>query len=124
MATGALQPGNRMDIATLLSPANESNTMDESTDREIYEAVMVAREAHENMEINGGDDVDKEPVEPTLSRKDVLKATSVIRRFVDDMNDPIAHQLETLLGSFNHQLRVEEMRSLRDSSITDYFTRT
>ena len=89
VATGALQPGNQMDIATLLSPANESNTMDESTDREIYKAVMVAREAHENMEINGGDDIDEEPVERMPSCKDVLKATSVIRRFVDDMNDPL-----------------------------------
>jgi hypothetical protein len=34
-------------------------------DKEIYQAIMDAKEAHENLEINGGDDVDENfPPEP------------------------------------------------------------
>ncbi len=51
-------------------------------------------------------------------------AASVIKRYIDDVNDPIVHQLEALLGSFNHQLHLEEITSLKDTSITEYFTHT
>jgi hypothetical protein len=40
---------------------------------------MEAIDAHETMEINGGDDVDEDfPAEPQPSRQDVLKATSTL----------------------------------------------
>ena len=125
VATGALQPHNRMDIESLLNPVNESDVMDESTDQEIYEAVMSAVKACDNMEINGGDDVDEEclaTIDPAPTHKDVLWATSVIKQYIDDINNPVACQLEALLGSFNCQLRLEEVDSLKDTSITDYFT--
>jgi hypothetical protein len=65
VATGALQHGNRMDIKSLLNPYAESHTLTDILDKEIYQAIMDAKEAHENLEINGGDDVDENfPPEP------------------------------------------------------------
>ena len=57
VATGALQNGNCMDLESLLNPLCESCTLTEVSDKEIYQAVMDAREAQENLEINGGDDM-------------------------------------------------------------------
>jgi hypothetical protein len=65
VATGALQHGNCMDIESLLNPYAESHTLTDILDKEIYQAIMDAKEAHENLEINGGDDVDENfPPEP------------------------------------------------------------
>ena len=50
VATGALQARNRMDIEALLNPAAETS------DEEIYQAVIDSISARENIEINGGDD--------------------------------------------------------------------
>ncbi|EDR00128.1 uncharacterized protein LACBIDRAFT_334411 [Laccaria bicolor S238N-H82] len=69
VATGALQKNNRMDIESLLNPEGESHIMMESTDMEIYQDIMDARAASENLKINGGNDLDEgAPVEPQPSR--------------------------------------------------------
>ena len=65
----------------------------------------------ENIEINGGDDVDDNsdgPVEPYPTRREVLKAVSTIRKYTNDLNDPFAWKIEALLGSFTRQLHLEE----------------
>ncbi|KAH8976517.1 hypothetical protein EDB86DRAFT_2783928, partial [Lactarius hatsudake] len=63
---------------SLLNPAGESHTiMTEATDTDIYQAVMDAIKAHENMKKNGGDDMDEDgPVKPCLTQSDFLQATS------------------------------------------------
>ena len=125
VATGALQKTNRMDIESLLNPVGESHNLMETSDREIYKAVMEATDARETMEINGGDDVDEDfPSEPQPSRQDVLKATSTIGKFIDKMDDPVARKLEALLCSLNMQLRLEETRSLKNTHLTSYFNRS
>ena len=122
VATGALQKTNRMDIESLLNPAGESYTLTETSDVEIYEAVMDATEACKNMEVNGGDDRNEDiSAEPCPNRRDVLKAVSTIGKYLDGLNDPIARKIETLLGSFNMQLHLEETRSMKNSVLTDYF---
>ena len=40
VAMGALQARNRMDIKALLNPAGESHVLTETSDREIYQAVI------------------------------------------------------------------------------------
>jgi hypothetical protein len=51
----------------------------ETSDKEIYHAVIDSITARENLEINGGDDVDDDgPVEPRPTRRDVLKAVPTI----------------------------------------------
>ena len=93
VAMGALQKTNWMEIESLLNLAGESQVLTKTSDTEIYQAVVSAIDACENMEINGGDDVDNIndiPLEPHPSQHDVLKAVSTIGRYIDDLNDPIA----------------------------------
>ena len=125
VATGALQRYNRMDIESLLNPAGESHTLSETSDTEIYQAVVEAIEARENVEINGGDEGDDDDIsfEPRPNRRDVLKAVSTIGRFIGDWNDPIARKMEVLLGSFNRQLRYNETQGMRNATLTDFFQR-
>jgi DDE superfamily endonuclease len=122
--TGALQGSNRMDIKSLLNPAGESQVLMETSDCEIYQAVMDAINARENVEINGGDDVDNDiPLEPRPTRRDVLKAVSTIITYVGDLNELIARKIETVLGSFSRQLHLDEARTMKSSALTDFFPR-
>ena len=83
---------------------------------------MNAIEARENIEINGGDDVDDDlPLEPGPTRRDVLKAVSTIGRYIDDLNEPIARKMEAILGSFNRQLRLDETKTMKTTVLTDFF---
>ena len=66
-----------MDIENLLNPAGESQDLTESSDKENFQSVLDAIEAHEKIDINGGDDVDDGldvEIEPQLTRCEVLKA--------------------------------------------------
>ena len=54
---GALQTCNRMDIRNLLNPAGESQVMEGASDEEIFQSVIDAIEARENI-VNNGDDMD------------------------------------------------------------------
>jgi hypothetical protein len=91
-----------MDIESLLNPAGESHDLTETSDAEIYQAVMDAIDPCKNIEINGGDDDNDDTLaEPHRKRSDVLKAVSTIGRYIEDMNDPIARKVEALLESFN-----------------------
>jgi len=125
VATGALQAKNRMDINTLLNPDDESHISTETSDKEIYHAVMDSIKARENIDINGGDDVDDDsPVEPPPTRREVLKALSTIGKCLEDSNDPIARKLDTLLGTFNWQLRLKEIQNMRPTLVTDFFQKS
>ena len=53
VATRALQARNRMDIEALLNPAGESHILTETSDEEIYQAVIDSISARENIEIKG-----------------------------------------------------------------------
>ncbi|KIK00821.1 hypothetical protein K443DRAFT_7397 [Laccaria amethystina LaAM-08-1] len=93
----------------------------------IYQSVMDAVAARENIEINGGDDVDDDintSHEPPPTRRDVLKAISTIGKYTDDMNDPIARKMEAILGTFTRQLRLDETRTMKNSVLTDFFDLT
>ena len=122
VATGALQARNRMDIEALLNPAGESHVLTETSDEEIYQAVIDSISTRENIEINGGDDVDDDgPVEPYPTRHEVLKAVSTIGKYTNDLNDPFAQKIEALLGSFTKQLRLEETKHMKNTVLTDFF---
>lgn len=124
VATGVLQKGNQMDIESLLNPLGESHVMTETSDKEIYQAVMDAIDACENIEINGGNDIDDNlnaRLEPHPTRRDVLKAASTIGTYVGTINDPLARKMESILGSFNRQLRLDEASTMKATCLMDYF---
>ena len=123
-STGALQATNQMSIEALLNPEGERETMDESTDEEIYQAVMDARNARENINQNGGDDADSDdgPVQARPTVREVLQAAATLNRYIDELDDPIARKLETTLGSFKHQLRLNRAKSMKSTVLTDFFS--
>ena len=85
--------------------------MTEASDEKIFQSIMDAIEARENIDINGGDDVDNTGVaiEPRLTRREVLKAVSTISKYIiDELDDPVSCKIEGLLWSFNQQLRLDE----------------
>jgi hypothetical protein len=127
VATGALQKSNQMDIESLLNPAEESHVLMEGSDHEIYQSVMDAVAACKNIKINSGNGINDNiniSHEPPPTRHDVLKAISTIGKYTDDMNDPIAHKMEVILGTFTRQLCLDETRTMKNSVLTDFFDRT
>ncbi|KIM36342.1 hypothetical protein M413DRAFT_78330 [Hebeloma cylindrosporum] len=113
-----------MDIEALLNPEGESHVLTETSDREIYQAVMDAIEARENIDITGGDDIeDGIPINPRPTHRDALKATATIARYIEDLNDPIARKMESLLASFNMKIRLDESRAMKHTVLTDFFRR-
>jgi hypothetical protein len=119
-ATGVLQSKNRMDIIeAMLNPAEESQMtlMDDTTDKEICQAVLAAHNAQEEQPIDEEDDT----LEPRPTYREVLQAISVINRYAGHVNDPVARKLEAILASFGRQLRLERSQALTTTHITDYF---
>ncbi|KAH9066818.1 hypothetical protein EDB87DRAFT_1553257 [Lactarius vividus] len=103
---------------------DESHTPTGVSDKEIYQAVMNAKEAHENLDINGGDDIDDDtPLEPRPTQADILKAVSLISKYTNNINSPLARSVEAILGSFNRFLRLNETQNMKETVITDYFSK-
>ena len=123
MATGVLQPSNRMDIEALVNPVEESQVMDETTDAEICQAVLDAKKAQEEAVVNGGDDdVDDDALlEPSPTHREVLQAASVINRYAEKLNDPLARKLEVDLASLRRQVHLESSYSMSSTLLTDFF---
>jgi hypothetical protein len=117
-------PKNKMDIEALLNPHEESQMMDGARDEEICQAVLAMRNAQEEGPINGGDDdvEDDSPLAPCPTRHEVFRAASVINRYVEHLDDPLARKLEAILASFGCQMHLEESRSMSPTRLTDYFT--
>jgi DDE superfamily endonuclease len=125
VAAGALQTQNQIDINALLNPDGESQVLTETSDKEIYHAVMDSIKARENIDINGGDDVDDDsPLEPHPTRREVLRVLSTIGKCIEASNDPIAHKLDALMGTFSQQLRLNETQSMRPTLVTDFFQKS
>jgi len=108
----------------VLNPVDESRVIDETTDEEIYQAVIDARQAQENTIMNGGDDdaEDDGPIEDRPTRREALQATSVVNQYINGLDDPVARKLEALLGSFAWRTRLDESHSQVSTRITDYFS--
>jgi hypothetical protein len=107
-------------VGDLLNPVEESQNVQETSDEEIFDAVMKCRDARENAPITGGDDVDDVlPCEPLPSRREVMQAALLINRYV--LDDPLARREEAMLETLGHQTRYEAQRDKVDSKITDFF---
>ena len=115
-----------MDIEALLNPEGESQILTEASDKEIYQSVMDTIKAHENIDINGGDDIDtiQVPTNPFPTHHDVLKAVSAIRQYIKDLNNPITRKMEALLGTFNMKIHLDESRVLKNTVLTDFFQKS
>jgi len=123
-STGSLQKEKRMDIETLLNPADESTIIDEVTDKDIYQAVMDLWEAQEHALANrGDDDIDHNAnIKPCLTRREVLQAAAIINRYLNHENNSLAWKLDALLSSFKSSLHLQESINMRPTCITSYFS--
>ena len=81
-----------MSIKALLNPEGKHKTMDKSTDKEIYQAVIDVINACENINQNGGDDADSDdsPVQTYPTAHKVLQAAAILNRYINELDDPIA----------------------------------
>ena len=115
-----------MDIESLLNPTEESVIIDNTTDQEIYEAVMASRNAQENALINGGDDDtdDNGLSEPYPTYKEVLAAVSIVKKHIDLDSDPLARKLDAIFDSFKNNLHIEHSKTMQSTLITSHFSRT
>ncbi|KAG7446073.1 uncharacterized protein BT62DRAFT_980960 [Guyanagaster necrorhizus] len=110
--TGVLQHHNCIDIESLLNPEIENVDVEETTDKDIFDAVMASQNAEEGMDENGlsGDDSVLEPSVRTL------------QKYIEIMDDPFAQNLESILALFGQKTRLDQANSLQDTQITSYFT--
>ena len=109
--TGALQSSNQMSLEALLNLVDELITITETTDDEIYGAVMDARNVREAAAIAGtrDHDVDDDAIDDTgPSRKEALLASLKLKKYLQDLDDSFARKLEGMLSSFGHKTRLIE----------------
>jgi hypothetical protein len=113
-------------IEQLLNPEDERMAaVMESTEEEIYKAVLAASQrAREDSAINGGDDDVSNNSVPqiTPTRKYFLQAAAIIDRYVSDIDDLVAQKMESLLSTFRRQLHLDESRAMIPTHIEDHFT--
>jgi hypothetical protein len=76
-----------------------------------------------NAEINGGDNIDRNAIRLRSTRQEVLQAMSTIGLYIEDLNDPIACKIEANLGSFNMQVRLDEVNPMKPTFLIDYYKR-
>jgi len=101
----------------------EESRMEETTDEEICQAVLGVRDSQKEGALDG--DVDGDGVvEPCPTYREVCEATSIINRYVEHIDDPIAHKFEVMLASIGRQIRLERAQALTITHITDYFNHT
>ena len=126
VATGVLQSNNRMSIEALLNPQEELLTIKETTDKEIFQAVMDAKKVCEESTYDKGDNdiEDDSPsyiIRPTHNK--VLQAALVVKKYIEELNNPFARKLEGIINSFGRQMRLIEAQALKPTVMTDYFIR-
>jgi hypothetical protein len=115
-----------MMIDKLLNPAAEShNKISYATDEDIYKAVIDAMKAREN---KSGDDVDDDARdsddELAITHREALQAVLTLQKFTKTFNDPFFRKAEVILGSLGRRAWAIEMQNMKDTRLTDYFTRT
>lgn len=127
-STGVLQPSNRMSLSDLLNPMDEAHSLVMTTDEDIYNSVLEARQAREGGDSGQGgqDDIDEDSddlVDPIPTRAEAIRAALVVSRYTMDKDDPILQEVEPALASFRRRARILEMMDMKDSKITSYFVR-
>ena len=75
-------------------------------------------------ELEGDNDIeDDAPSDIRPTRKEALQAAFVVKKYIQDVNDPFARKLEAIIDTFGWQTRLVEVQTLKPTVMTDYFTR-
>ena len=116
-----------MNITELFNPVVESSHVFDAGNKDIFQAVMDTKAAQESskghdgneVSTDGNNDCDK-PTKPPPTWKEALQVMMVLRRYANEMDDPLVHTVEAVLGLFG---RMTQVKSMKDKKLTSYFTR-
>ncbi|KAJ7903047.1 hypothetical protein B0H13DRAFT_1882305 [Mycena leptocephala] len=109
---------NRLALHKLLNIPEEQVRMNEATNQEICDAV------NEQRERAAGGETDARDSWWRPSHQQVLEAASTLREYLLDRNDAFARKLEDILVRFGRQTHLDNMKTMRETQMTDYFHRT
>jgi hypothetical protein len=98
--------------------------MNEATNQDICDAVNEQQTEKQMLEVHGGGDHDSTGLVVRPSHQQVLEAASTLREYLSDRNDPFACKLEDILARFGRQMHLDNMKTMRETQMTDYFHRT
>ena len=113
-----MQRSNHMSISDLL---DEAHFLVTTTDEDIFNAVMEARQVQEG-DKSIQDDFDEDLlVDPILTCAEAIRAALMISRYSMHQADPILQEVEPALASFKRRARILETRDMKESKITSYF---
>jgi hypothetical protein len=87
---GVLQKKNLVDIEDLIQMPEEA-VIEDTTDKEIFEALQKLWSQEADREIHGGDD--NEEIDPKPSRKEALQAAATLCKYIADLDDPFAREM-------------------------------
>ena len=121
---GALQHSNRISLLDLLNPADEAHFLSTTTDKDIFNAVMEARQAQEGCQSSQDElgDISKDIlVDPIPTCAKALRAAKTLSRYIRGEVDPFLQQLDLSLVKFGQRTRTLEMKNMRATKITSYF---
>ncbi|VDB96612.1 unnamed protein product [Peniophora sp. CBMAI 1063] len=113
---GVLQKNNCVDLEELVNSAAEQIVVEETSEEEICSAVP-ERHAEGNVIVIDND----EPETPLPSRTDTLAAVATLQQYISGVDGDFAHSMEKVLADFDRQTRLEGLKGLKDTSITQYF---
>ena len=78
---------------------------------EAKEAQEESMRSNETLDANSDD-----PVEPVPTRIEALQAVLLLQKYTRDLDDPIAHKLETMLGSFERMTHSQDVKHEGDET--------
>ncbi|KAJ7249635.1 hypothetical protein C8J57DRAFT_1079546 [Mycena rebaudengoi] len=97
--------------------------MSGASDQDIYDAVTEKFANEQLLEVAGGDDNDIAEVIPRPTRRQALEAVPTIHGYISDRGDDFARQMEVILADFGRQTRLDDAKAMRETQMTDYFSR-
>ena len=63
-------------------------------------------------------------MDPRPAQLDVIKAVSTIRKYIEELDDPIAQKTEAHLAFFNMNIRLDRTRCMKNTLLTDFFSKS
>ncbi|KAH9042419.1 hypothetical protein EDB84DRAFT_1436397 [Lactarius hengduanensis] len=113
-----------MPLLDLLNPADEAHFHSTTTDEEIFNAVMEAKQVQEESQSgqDESDDISKDiPMDPIPMCAEALCAAKTLSRYTRDKNDPFLQELDSTLVTFSRRTRALGMDNMRATRMTSYF---
>ena len=124
MLFGVPQKNNSVDLEDLVNTAVEMIEGEELSEKEICRAIF--QQHTEENAIVVDDSNDEKTVLPTC--KEALNVMATLQQYIpgldSDFDSNFASQIEQVLADFDCETHLEQLKNLKDTALTDYFTST